>query len=290
MNSLKLSTYFEVVKPNYYYYKLTPLKSLRNYNSDKIISTVSNLYKTLTQRIIRDNKKYFFSVPVKLSYYIFMEKQNVEFYFILPVDYDSLLKDKIMETWNGITIEKVTSIPLFGDKTLKFNMTYTKNDAFSLTTDKRNNVLLSSLMNTMHVMEQGDKVGIIYNFIPCSQSYWKADCISVLNKFKEGYPVEHEVTNVMYGVKLMSKFVMTVLEIVCETVSDLLGTQLKVPNLLMNTSELSNETRKKSDSRVVGTQIVLLSESENLQRANNNGLALSEAFKSINGDNELVFK
>ena len=92
MNSIKISEYFEIVKPKYVYCKLIPLKSLRNYNSDKIIKAIATLYKTLDKRINYINKKYFFTVPCKVSYFIYLEHGSAEFYFVIPKDYFGLLK------------------------------------------------------------------------------------------------------------------------------------------------------------------------------------------------------
>ena len=77
MKSLALSKYFEIVKPQYIFLKLTPLKSLRNYNSDKIINAVSTVYRHFTQRLVKDKNKYFFTVQCKLVYYdkgLYMKK------------------------------------------------------------------------------------------------------------------------------------------------------------------------------------------------------------------------
>ena len=170
MKEISITKYFEFKKPNYIYLKLTPSTSIRNYNSDQILKLIASLYKSISQQIKKINNKLFFECSSKASYYIYMEKSNVEFYFIVPEAQFTLFKDKLIDTWNNkITITIVPEIPLFNQDCTKFYLTYKKEDAMSLTTDKRNNVLLSSVLSTLYVMENGDKAGIFYNFNPTFQ-------------------------------------------------------------------------------------------------------------------------
>ena len=45
--SIGISNYFELVKPQYVFFKLTPHSSCRNNSSDKLAQLVNKLYKTL---------------------------------------------------------------------------------------------------------------------------------------------------------------------------------------------------------------------------------------------------
>ena len=45
-SELPISKYFEYVKPEYVYLKITPLKSLRNYNSDRIVTLIAGFIET----------------------------------------------------------------------------------------------------------------------------------------------------------------------------------------------------------------------------------------------------
>ena len=85
------------------------------------------------------------------------------------------LKEKISDTWKSITITQVDTLPTFTPNAVKYKLNYKKEDALSLAVDHRTNTLLSSLLNVIDVIEENDKIGIFYNFIPISQYYWKAD-------------------------------------------------------------------------------------------------------------------
>lgn len=280
---MTLDRYFEIIKPRYIYLKLTPLKSIRNYESDKILKTVGSLYRALADRIRIENKKLFFTASIKVAYYIVMEKGNIEFYFIIPEAYQYLLRDKISDTWKGITIEPVQSIPMFSDDSIKFYMTYQKEDALSLNTDRRNNDLLSSLLTTVDIMEQGDKVGVFYNFAPCEQIGWRSKYDNTIKKLKDDQPIDKDKLDVWYIFKLLLFMILNLSDIVIECISG----EVKKP-IIKREMQLQPATFRKRDERVVQTQILCMSESENKRRAYNNALSACEAFQIINQDNQLI--
>lgn len=290
--SITIKKYFEIVKPNYVYYKLTPLKSLRNYNSDKIISTVGMLYKTINKRISRDNKKYFFMVPCKMSYYMFIEKtdvNNIEFFFIIPEEYELLLCDKISDTWKGITYEKVDNIPFFSTEAITYCLDFIKKDAFSIATDKRNNVLLSSILSTTTVLEKGDKIGVLFNFIPTGQQYWKMDCENVFKKYEQGYLMNKENTNIKNVLKMIIQFVFSLTDVILESIGDLFNCKVETETLRLTDGYISPESKKKKNSLVINTQVVCFAEKNN-RDSKNNAISLCESFKCLNADNELIYK
>ena len=291
MKSLDLSKYFEYVKPKYVYLKITPLKSLRNYNSDKILSIVSSLYRKFTNLIIKENNKLFFHAPYKIAYYIYMEHDKIEFYFIIPEKYESLLKERVNDVWKGVTIDNVNYLPLVDTDYVTYCLSYDKHDALSLATDKRNNVLLSSLTSTTSIMEQEDKVAVLYNFMPCSQYSWKSDFDNVVRRYKEGYPIERNKLKITFIMKILASIVLEILTVILNTVNDLLGGQTPEDKLTFgNMIELSNNTYKKRDLPIINTQIVVLSSSANIKQAEHNAIATCEAFTVVEEDNRLLPK
>ncbi|MBP3929521.1 MAG: hypothetical protein J6D47_08150, partial [Peptostreptococcaceae bacterium] len=141
--SISMSKYFELVNPSYVFFKLTPHNSCRNNSSDKLAQLVNKLYIDFTKRIYIEEKKLFFKTDTKVSYYIYLEKHKAEFYFIVPVAYKRLFKEKISDTWRNIEIKEVNELPQFSKDSTKYGLRYKKEDALSLAVDKRNNDLLS---------------------------------------------------------------------------------------------------------------------------------------------------
>lgn len=291
MKSISVKKYFEMVNPKYQYLKITPIKSLRNYNSDKIINAVASTCRNFSQKVIRYEKKIEFKRQCKLSYMIYMDKKEISFYFIIPQDYITLFRDKISDTWKGITIETVDSLPIFNDKCNKHYLNYKKEDALSLSTDKRNNVLLSALLSVAEVMEEGDRCAVFYNFIPINQMSWVSQYDRTIEKLKHGYPIEKEKTDALFLLKMTVKILTKVSDFIIDTALSLVGDSLNTDDkVIIKDMDISPSTIKKRDSIVVKTQIILMSESDSKSRERNATTSLSQAFGTIIGDNELVAK
>ena len=295
MKSIKLSEYFKVVRPEYIYLKLTPATSVRNYDSDKIARTIANLHRTLTHRIRKRNKQYFFDAPSKVAYFMYLEKGKVEFYFIVPNNHLPLIKEKIGDTWKGITITQVSDLPRFSDQAIQYKLSYKKEDALSLAVDRRTNALLSSLLNVVDVMEENDKIGIFYNFVPMSQKQFRADYKRTIKKVELNYPVDREKTSAVFVIRWLVMFSLELLNTAFNVVGSVFGSREKLPEMLKFQIEppkpkLSLATDRKQHSQVIKTQIAVMSDSVDKTRAYNSAYSVCESFRAISEDNELTYK
>nr|WP_323410487.1 hypothetical protein [Oscillibacter sp.] len=287
MKSLSVGKYFEVIHPQYLYLRLTPVKSLRNNNTDKLIGAIASMYRSISRRITKEQQKYFFRCPSKAAFYIYMEHTDAQFYFIIPDTCKTLFKDKIGETWKGITMEQVDALPLLDAPNAAYGLTYKKADAFSLSGDRRSNALLSALMANMDVMENGDRAAVLYNFIPSPQRYWRADYDEAMKKYAQGFPVLKERKSTAYLIGLVGKLIISIGDCLFGAVGDLLGSPISEKPLVLSHAPLSTETHSKRDSRIIHAQIAIATQSENFWRANNAAISICESFDSISGDNEL---
>jgi hypothetical protein len=284
---IKISDYFEYKRPNYLYLKLIPSNSIRNYNSDKILSLIAGLYRAIDKQIRTINKKLFFECNAKVSYYIYMERVNVQFFFIVPETHYNLFKDKIIDVWqNKITITQVNEIPLFNMDCTKFYMTYKKEDAMSLSCDKRDNILLNSLLNTIHIMEKGDKVGVFYNFSPIYQKSWRVKYDRTIQKLKEDIPINKNKFDALYIARVIFLKISDCIDTVLECVN--LG-KAKVTKPLKDLY-LSDDTKKKRESVIVKTQILCFSQSDDNNREYNNAISTCQSFQCLDSDNMLVYR
>lgn len=282
--SIKLSDYIQYKKPNYIFLKVKPSNSIRNYNSDVLLSIVGGLYRTINNQMKIIDKKLFFESNAKMSYYIYMEKQTVQFYFIVPEVYYGLFKDKIIDVWkNKVTITQVDDIPMFDKDALKFYMTYKEEDAFSLTCDKRNNVLLNSMFNTIHIMEEGDKLGVFYNFAPAYQKNWQSRYDRTIEKKQHNLPTSKNKISVTYVcMYILLKFA---------ELADLLISSLskkEQENKTLQDLRLDTATTSKKHALIVNTQILCFSNSEDKYREYNNLVSVCQAFECLDSDNRLV--
>jgi hypothetical protein len=310
MKGIKLSDYFHIVKPTYVFLRLKPNNSIRNNSTDKIAKTISSLYHGITQQIHKVESKlikvlgkeflfgtkYRFDQPAKVSYFVYIEKKKAEFYFIVPTQYQSILREKISDSWTGITIEEVKELPIFGDDAIKYQLTYKKEDPLSLSTDKRSNDLLNSNLNVIDVLEEGDRVGIFYNFMPISQFSWPAAYRNTMDKVKRNLPTDRNKFGLSYAFKWG---VGTINDIVSSILEGVFGSKKKEVNnnLLETLIERMNGGRKASDSTgrkatatIVNTQIMVISDSDNPIRKHNNARSLAQSFDTIADDNTLISK
>ena len=284
--TITISDYLEFVKPQYIYLKLTPSISIRNYSSDKILSLIASLYETFEQKVTIINKKLFFQCDAKVSYYIYMEKKQVQFYFIVPEKHYLLFKEKLVDTWsNKITISIVPEIPLFNHECTKYFMTYKNEDTLSVSCDKRSNVLLNSLLGTVHMMEDGDRVGVFYNFNAVSQIGWREKFDNTIEKLKNDVPINKNKLDIMYIRNYILQMTASFIDIVLECVS--LGEPHKPKP--MRDIVICEDTKKKRDALIVKTQILCMSESSDKSRENNNAINVCESFKCLDGDNRLIY-
>jgi hypothetical protein len=287
--SIKLSDYIEYKRPNYMFLKLIPSNSIRNYNSDKILSLIAGLYRSIDKQIRTTNNKLFFECNAKISYYIYIEKTKVEFYFIVPETHFNLYKDKIIDVWqNKITIVVVPEIPLFNNECTKFYMTYKKEDAMSLSCDKRNNVLLNSLLTKVHIMEEGDKVGVFYNFAPTYQKNWRVKYDKTITKLKDDLPISKNKLNALYIANMLLLYISKLCDVILDALS--FGNKKVVEVKKIKDLYLSDDTRRKRDEQIIDTQILCFSYSECKSREYNNALSICESYECLDNDNRIVFK
>jgi energy-coupling factor transporter ATP-binding protein EcfA2 len=312
MKTIPLSGFISVVKPEYIYLKLTPNNSVRNNNTHKVAKTINSLYKNIAHNLKREQvklikffgkeflfgTKYSLTINPKVSYYIYLEKRKIEFYFIVPKQYLSVIKEKLNDVWQGVTIKETDELPAFSDNATKYQLIYTKEAGLSLSVDKRNNDLLESNLNIIDVLEDGDKAGIFYNFIPTSQHGWSAQYKSTIEATSRGLPVERNKFGPVYAIKVILSFIQSIFS----DLSDVINSPGSKPvisnnNLLLETLKRFNNHRKISDATikkgtdtVLNTQFVLLSESKEPIRQRNNAKSLAQSFDAIAGDNSLTPK
>jgi hypothetical protein len=158
----------------------------------------------------------------------------------------------------------------------------------SLICDKRNNILLGSQLNTLHIMEEGDKVGIFYNFIPTKQETWKATWDNAIQDMRDNIPTSHNKISIGYVLLLALNLSVKFVDIVLDSLS---FSDLKVEETKkLKDLELSRATKEKRDKDIVMSQIICFSQSDNKDREENNAISLCNSFECLQEDNVLTYK
>lgn len=289
MKSMLLSKYFQVVNPTYTTFKVTPHSSCRNYNSSTIAKTMS----TIRHRIHKEEKKYVVETKMKCIYMIDIYKDDVRFYFVVPTMYKVMVKEKLSATWPTATITESEEQIKFNSNSTYYTLQYKNNDALALNVDRKSNTLLNNMLNVIDVMEQGDRITVMYNFAYTNNWGWQTRAEQTQNKYLNNIPIPKEPTGWAIGLNLLYK--------ICDFLDDLtnklLGMDVSEVNpitelknaLVMNSRKLSSESLAKRNDTVLGLNIGVISYSENKTRANQNAIMTCQSFRSLDGDNKLEY-
>ena len=106
IQSIPLDKYFQIVNQEYVTVQIIPNKSNRNNNTDAIASMINKLYIRADKLVKLENKKLILNSYSKVSYYIHITKNEVQFYFILPKIHLIKFKTKFSELWKNIEIKE----------------------------------------------------------------------------------------------------------------------------------------------------------------------------------------
>lgn len=311
MKGLKLSEIVSVIKPVYTFIRLKPNNSIRNQTTHTLAKTISSLYKSVYHSIKREDAKlikilgkeflfgtrFSYEAASKVGYYIYIEKKRIDFYFIIPSHHMSVIKERMSNMWSGLTLEIVEALPSFAETATKYQLVYTKEDALSLETNRTNNNLLNSQLNVVDVLEEGDKVGVYYNFIPTSQFSWRSTYQNTMHKVKTKAPVDRNKLGIGYSLRLLINLVSGIFDSIAEAMNGDRKSQKGEQNALFLERALermsggegpSESTVRKGNATILDTQIIVMSESQSRLRQHNNARSLAQSFDVVAGDNRLT--
>lgn len=308
MRSINISRALQIIRPEYIFLRVKPSNSIRNNNTFKLARVIASLYKSVAASILREEeiavrimgkdllmpKSVSVSLPAKLAYFIYFEKQKVEFYFVLPRQHAALLQEKMGDVWPGVTIEEVPELPAFGQKAARYHMAYSKEDALSLAVDRRNNDWLNSAVNVIEAMKEGDRAAVLVNLMPTSQFTWRSSYRATLEKARQGHPVDRNKMGAAY----LARMVIMLLISLAQTIGEVLGSDNKPAakgplDVIMSAingrgGRVSDATEHKAGALIINTQLVVIAESPDAQRQRSTARSLSQSFDSVSGDNSLM--
>ena len=158
LKSIPIAKYFEIQNQEYVYLKLVPSKSIRNNRTYSMLELVNKMYLNLNKLIKIEDKKLIIKTQFKASYYIYITKDKINFYFIVPKLFYTKFKVKFKEIWKSVEIKEVNTIPLLTRS--QYQLIYKNKDYMSINTDLRSNDLLSANMATVGVLQDGEEAGI----------------------------------------------------------------------------------------------------------------------------------
>lgn len=322
---MKLSEYFEIRNPTYIILKLKPTTDIEDANSEKIGRAIASLYKTVVNRIVKEQKKYVLQASVKVSYYITLTKKEISFFFIIPSFYETVVREKIRSTWRNITLDVVKTVPNFDNTSISYKIKQKNESPLSFRTTN-NTLLLRNMVNITSVLDTNDKVGVFYNFIPISNYSWTSECKETLERVRNGLSIGKDKFTFDYIIKacvafftnlgndisdFANEFMSGITDVQLTTTASSLytkpQTRRKTNSLMRNSStpvsshsfyddrpilgsqmSISSDSRSKMASQVLGMQCIVMSQSDIIGQAINNAESTIQCFRILNGDNEIV--
>ena len=138
MKSMKFSYGVQFIRPKYIILQITPDKGLRNYRNIDIARTINKTYKAISKRIRVEQKKILIETSFKISYVIDIQKEEVNFYFIVPEPFKAMLINQISNVWHKAEIKEVEGLTL-DSKADIYQLYYKNEDALSLKVDRKSN-------------------------------------------------------------------------------------------------------------------------------------------------------
>lgn len=292
IKTLKFSDYIEIRRPTYIFIKITSHKSIRNFNSTQIAKMIALTYKTLNKKMYKEQKKFIMECNFKISYVIDIVENNANFYFIIPKILKPQLLEKINEIWSKATIEEVENP--FNDikQDFVYEIRTTKDDALSLSYDKKSNDPLNYILSVMDVMKSDDRVTMISNFMPRSQFGWMEEYNETMDKVKKNKSLEKATMTPAYILKMTLLGVIGILDKITEVLCDFTGSDNNdkqslysaIIGVLEQQRELSSNTKNKKQALIIPTQIAVCSNKEELCNS------VSQALKVLDEDNEITYR
>lgn len=288
-----------VEKTKYITFRLIPTRETHNRSTATVVNAIYDLYESLLTRLRLRSLKIYYRPEHRAFFDIVYGVDKISFYLTIPLAFKDLLLQKISDTWTGLACEEGS---IAGDfdipETLISELKYRRSDIFSIRTDRDDNDPLNDQLGVVEYMKKGDLLRVSIEFIPNNRKDWQDTASDLYKEIKEGkLPGRKDQILDNRGVKILKKIDWgfktiseEILSLVTEnevTISEPVDAQLQI---LMNTGKLSSSTTYKLSAPTFTTNIFVVSQSSDPQRRETNLRSVTNSYKSLNADNELVSK
>lgn len=288
VKSMKFSNIIEFQKTDYSYLELIVTKSNKCQNTEQIMILINKLYKKTSKYIKCIKNHLIIEQMPKLGFYIHMQQDKIQFFFMLPKCVEGQFRMKFKDIWRNIEIKSVDSLPIDIENSSKFDMHYKYNDSLSLATNKRAANLLKSNLQITSLLKEEENVGVFYNFIPTSQresQYFQNKTYKDnLEKFKAGANLK-KVKNLKDYSFIALKLTLDIIDIVLQP---LIGVKSDKKKQLGVSKPVSNNTDKKGKSDLCKNQIIIFTKANNKEREMELAQSFANTYKVVKDNNDLV--
>lgn len=295
-NSIKMSDYFQINKPKYTYLKLIPNTSIKNNKVANVANIINDVYVDINKRFKKHNKGFSYDLPAKVSFIVDINSTHANFYMIVPNLHLKEFNQKLTEAFGKITIEEVYEIKGISKDCTKYSLSYARDDSMSIHIDRRDNDLLSNNLSVMDILQDDDRVVIVYNFMPQSKrtlNSWKNYHVKKMEEYQAGKCLDKTMTFERVGSIILNILYETV-DTILDSAKWILGENSKSEPMkrLIPVQELTKATKDKENAEILKTQIMIYSESKSIEREKINAKTTINTFSVVGekADNKLIAK
>ena len=295
-NSIKMSDYFQINKPKYTYLKLIPNTSIKNNKVANVSNIINDVYVDINKRFKKHNKGFSYDLPAKVSFIVDINSTHANFYMIVPNLHLKEFNQKLTEAFGKITIEEVYEIKGISKDCTKYSLSYARDDSMSIHIDRRDNDLLSNNLSVMDILQDDDRVVIVYNFMPQSKrtlNSWKNYHVKKMEEYQAGKCLDKTMTFERVGSIILNILYETV-DTILDSAKWILGENSKSEPMkrLIPVQELTKATKDKENAEILKTQIMIYSESKSIEREKINAKTTINTFSVVGekADNKLIAK
>lgn len=301
-HSMKLSNYFQIIRPEYEYIRVQPHKSIKNTNTAHLAKAIQSTYRAIDKRIYKQKKKLFFQCDWKVSHVMDIHKDHVDFYFIIPKPCTNSILQQLCACWPKATLEVMEQKPeAFSKDAETYQLSYSKEDALSLAITNKTETAqpLGDILSVLNIMEEGDRVAVIYNFLPTSQFSWVSRYMETMDKLAQNKLVLKKQNTTEYILKSIAVGTLKLISTVFNVIDDFTGGCGSKKNkdldlcgdvvrAITQQNPTSRATNNKKTATVIDTQIAVVSESKDRYRKTENAVSVCQSFRCLDEDNTLI--
>lgn len=277
------------------------IKIIPGYESDdvgtyfiaKSISELAHIKKVLKKR---DGALFQITEQEKAVFLIDLSADKVCFYFILSVDFEPLLRERIHEIFKNCKIEEVENYQISQEDVSVDTLGYKLNDTFSLNTECISD--LNDLIVNSQWLEKDDRVIIMYNLFPVEEKEFRTLREECFRKIKEEKNIDllKDKFSGEYIADKMRAVSMWAMDGVFDLADGLIsGYDTKIQKYSKRPKidpldSFSSFSKAKIYGEKLGVQIAILSYSKDEKRRKYNLHSIESSYSSFNNDNELKRK
>ena len=293
-------------------YKITPDYNVSNSNNDVVTQALASTYETPLYRLNLMKKEY--KLLRQAHFDIVLSHKEASFYITINKVFANLIKSKMETVWKGCAIQEV-DIKAIGDfdieKSEVSELVLKDYNFKSISTNKGDLYPLTNMLGITRDLLKDEKIRVHMAMQPMKRIDWVAIAKDEYKEFQNGRIVDRQVSDkekvfiaafqgleviLNLWIELKMLFFESILGIfmpeekeekqqIAITIDSL--ESIKEDNRLKG---LTTETHYKMSSEALNVKMNIISQSDSKERRKINMLSVSNSYKDLKGDNEIVVR